>query len=329
MCAQKTAVLLVNLGTPDNPTPFAIRQFLRSFLWDKRVVELPRLLWWVVLNGFILPFRASRLVKAYRSIWLAEGSPLRVYTQKLADDLKKQLSICYGEHISVFAAMTYGEPHLSEIIKLNLRAGVKKLIVLPMFPQSSSTTTAAVFDKVSQILCEQRQIPSFTFIHEYCEDLAYIEGLANHIKMFWASQASRNHLVFSFHGIPLRNILLGDDYAAQCFATASRIANILKIPENEWSIGFQSRFGKSKWTEPYTDKLLIGLLSKGKQSVDVVAPGFSVDCLETLEELDVFNKKNFLKAGGKSFRYIPALNASALHTEMLAKILKKYVSLDK
>ena len=202
--SPETAVLLVNLGTPDSPTPLAIRHFLSAFLWDKRVVLFPRWLWWCVLHGLILPFRVFSLAKAYRAIWLEEGSPLRVYTQKLADALNKQLS-CYGEHISVFAAMTYGEPHLSEIIKSNLCNGVKKLIVLPLFPQSSGTTTLPVFDRVSEILCQQPQIPSLTFIHAYGQEVAHIEGLAAHIESFWTTQGSRNHLIFSFHGIPVRH----------------------------------------------------------------------------------------------------------------------------
>lgn len=327
--SQKTAVLLVNLGTPDSPTPSSIRKFLKSFLWDRRVVEIPRFLWWCVLNGFILPFRAAKLVSAYHSIWLPEGSPLRVYTQKLAHDVQVKFSSLYGTDISVFAVMTYGKPYLSEVIDFNLNNGVKKFIVLPLFPQSSGTTTAAVFDAVSRQLYQKRKLPSLTFIHEYCHESAYIEGLAAHIELFWATQGNRNHLVFSFHGIPRRNVLLGDDYPEQCFSTALRLANVLKIPENGWSLGFQSRFGKSEWVKPYTDELLLRLAKQGTPAVDVVCPGFAADCLETLEEIDVLNRENFVKAGGKVFRYIPAMNANALHVEMLGKILKKYVSSDK
>jgi len=243
---KKTAVLLVNLGTPDSPTASGIRRFLKDFLWDKRVVEIPRLLWWCVLNGFILPFRTRKLLKTYSSIWLTEGSPLRVHTQKLAHALQDQF-VHDGQSVIVLAAMTYGNPSLSEAIDLLLRTDIHKLIVLPLFPQSSSTTTSAVFDAVTRELSRRRQLPSFIFIHEYAHEPAYIEGLATHIETFWALKGTRHHLVFSFHGLPVRNIVLGDSYQKQCMDTASKVANLLKIPENNWSMGFQSRFGKSAW----------------------------------------------------------------------------------
>lgn len=322
----KTAILLVNLGTPDAATVPAIRRFLKPFLWDKRVVEFPRLLWWCVLQSFILPFRAPPLLKSYRSIWLPEGSPLRVYTQKLAQNLQKDLAKHYGEEkIAVLHAMTYGNPCLGKAIEEIVCRGFAKLIVLPLFPQYSDTTTAAVFDAVSRELCKKRRLPAFTFINEYAQEWAYQTGLATHIAQFWAARGTRYHLLFSFHGLPAERILSGTDYRAQCLKTAESIANLLKIPANHWSIGFQSRFGKREWIKPYTDEVLLNLVQEGTLWVDVVCPGFSTDCLETLEELDVLNHKNFLKAGGRSFRYIPAMNESPLHVKILGDILKKYV----
>jgi ferrochelatase len=326
--SEQTAVLLVNLGTPDNPTATSIRRFLKDFLWDKRVVEIPRALWWWILHGFVLPFRARKLVNTYRAVWLAEGSPLRVYTQKLAEALQTKLS--NSEHsIIVLSAMTYGNPSVSEAINTILNKGIKTLVVLPLYPQASSSTTGAVFDRIAKELSTKRQIPSLIFIHEYCEEAAYLEGMAKQIETFWASKGTRNHLIFSFHGLPVRQILLGDAYQKQCITTASKIAKLLKIRENNWSIGFQSRFGKNEWIKPYTDKLLLDLAKSGVQSVDIFCPGFATDCLETLEELAILNRKYYLNAGGKAFRYIPAMNANDLHVEIFDKILKKFVQIAK
>lgn len=326
--SDKTAVLLVNLGTPDKPTVSSIRCFLRDFLWDKRVVEIPRVLWWCLLNGLILPFKSKKLLKSYRSIWLPEGSPLRVYTQKLAEALELKLSD-QEESITVLSAMTYGNPSLTEAINTILNKEIKTLIVLPLYPQASGSTTGAVFDRIAKELSTKRRIPSLFFIHEYCQEEAYLEGMAKQIETFWASQGTRHHLVFSFHGLAVRQILLGDAYQKQCIDSAKKIAKLLKIGENNWSIGFQSRFGKSEWIKPYTDRLLLDLLKQGIESVDIFCPGFAIDCLETLEELAIVNRKNYLNAGGKAFRYIPAMNANDLHVDIFNKILKKFVQIVK
>lgn len=326
---EETAILLVNLGTPEAPTITAIRQFLKDFLWDKRVVEFPRWLWWCILHGAILPFRTHKLLKAYRSIWLSEGSPLRVHTQKLAEQLNEHFALIDEEGVFVCAAMTYGSPSVSEAIDFIVGKSIKKLIILPLFPQFSDTTTAAVFDCVSRALCKQRQLPSLIFIRGYDAERAYQEGLATHIAQFWAHRGTRYHLVFSFHGLPIHRLEPKNDYREQCLKTAESIANLLKIPENQWSVGFQSRLGNREWIKPYTEQVLLDLAKHGTHSVDVVCPGFSTDCLETLEELDSWNHKNFLKVGGRVFRYIPALNASPLHVRILTEILKKYITNDK
>ncbi len=326
--SEKTAVLLVNLGTPDKPTASSIRCFLREFLWDKRVVEIPRALWWFLLNGLILPFRTKKLIKSYRSIWLPEGSPLRVHTQKLAEALEQKISTV-DNSISVLSAMTYGNPSLSEAINTILNTDINTLIVLPLYPQASGSTTGAVFDRIAKELSTKRRIPSLIFIHEYCHEEAYIEGMAKQIERFWVQEGRGHHLVFSFHGLPLRQILLGDTYQKHCIDSANRIAKLLKISENNWSIGFQSRFGKNEWIKPYTDKLLVDLAKSGIESLDIFCPGFASDCLETLEELAILNQKNYLNSGGKAFRYIPAMNANDLHVEIFDKILKKFVQIVK
>lgn len=326
--SEKTAVLLVNLGTPEHLTAAGIRQFLSPFLWDRRVVDFPRPLWWCLLNGFILPFRTFKLLTAYRRIWSSEGSPLRVHTQKLAQRLHEDLSLYYGKNISVWSAMTYGTPSLSEAITRIIKNKITKLIILPLFPQYSDATTAAAFDAISRECGKQCQLPSLIFIREYSQALAYQMGVAQHIQSFWSEKGSQNHLLFSFHGLPTSQTFSANDYRTQCVNTASGIANLLKIPENSWSVGFQSRFGKKEWIKPYTDETLLGLAQQGLKCVDVVCPGFATDCLETLEELDILNHKNFLKAGGRSFRYIPAMNSSPIHVQVLSDILKKYIVIE-
>lgn len=323
---QKTAILLVNLGTPDEASCPAIRRFLKAFLWDKRVVQLPRWLWWCVLNAWILPFRSFKLLKAYRSIWLPEGSPLRVHTQKLAHNVQNDLSMRHKmDDVTVLHAMTYGSPSLAKVIDLIASTGFKKLIVLPLFPQFSDTTTAAVFDGVSRCFAQKSYLPHFIFVNEYYQERVYQKGLALHIQNFWLTTGMRHHLLFSFHGLPKSRLTAQNDYQTRCVETAESIAKLLKIPENQWSIGFQSRFGKTEWIKPYTDAILLNLVDRGILWVDVMCPGFSTDCLETLEEINVMNHQNFIKTGGRLFRYIPAMNDSPFHVEILSHILRKYL----
>ncbi len=320
-----TAILIVNLGTPESPTIGGVRQYLKTFLWDKRVVEIPRVIWGFILYGFILPFRPLKLTKLYQQIWTENGSPLRTYTVSLAKRLSDHLSIKLGVTIPVLPAMTYGTPSYLKAIETIIHLQIQHLVVLPLFPQYSSTTTAAAYDALARALSKSRQIPSVYFIREYGLEAYYIQALVLHISSYWKENGRSEYLLFSFHGIPKRNEDLGDTYPEQCRKTALQVANLLKMPENNWSVSFQSRFGWNTWVQPYTDEILISLAHKGFHSVDIVSPGFAVDCLETLEELGKLNFNRFIKAGGKQFRVIPALNDTPLHVDALSNILKKYL----
>lgn len=343
---MKTAILLVNLGTPDSPTPRDIRKFLRAFLSDRRVVNIPRWIWWFILNFIILPFRSLKLAKLYQSIWMDEGSPgspsgspLRYYSESLANKLNEQFNKQLNErlNVSVFCGMTYGNPNYLTILNnkvLDKKAldhvehskhSYDKLIVLPLFPQYSSTTTASVFEGISGAMSKQQSIPHFSFIRDYGLEQAYIEALATHILNFWDQNDQSEHLLFSFHGIPKRLVELGENYSEVCHKTALQVANLLKLPEKNWSLGFQSRFGWNEWVTPYTSQVLTRLPKQGVQTLDVISPGFAVDCLETLEELGNLNHQLFINQGGKRYRLISCLNDTPLHVDAMMSILKKYL----
>jgi ferrochelatase len=313
----KTGVLLVNLGTPDTPTPWGVMKFLRAFLSDKRVVEIPQWLWRFILYGVILPFRSFKVAKNYQRIWTSQGSPLRTITKQLAQRLSDYLSLQQDCYIPVVSAMTYGNPSIKEGISILNQLGISRLIVVPLFPYYSGTTTAAVLDALARQMANVRAIPSIFFIHQYGLAECYLDALVQSIVEHWRQQGRAERLLFSFHGIPKRNERLGDPYSFQCKKAAERLAEKLNIAENYWEIGFQSRFGFNAWLTPATDELLVKWAKEGIQSVDVVSPSFAVECLETLEELGEQSRHLFLKAGGKSFRYIPALNDSDRHVRAL------------
>lgn len=321
---NKIGVLLVNLGSPDKPSFFGIIKFLRQFLWDKRVVNSPRLSWFFLLYLFILPFRSFKVSKAYRSIWTREGSPLKVLTKSLAERLNTYLRATEKDSISVRYAMTYGKPNIQSQIEALQSLNITQLIIVPLFPQYSSTTTAAVFDSLAKVMSTRINIPSFSFIHEYALEEAYLEALKESILNFWERFGMPEQLIFSFHGIPKALYDRGDSYPDSCVRLAKTLAKKLNLSENFYKISFQSRFGFAKWVKPYLQAALMDALSLGHQSVDVVAPSFAVDCLETLEELEVETRKFFLKKGGKSFRYIPALNDNERHIIALAHIIKHF-----
>ena len=312
---NKTGILLVNLGTPKAPTAKAIRAYLAEFLADPRVVELPRLLWLPILYGLVLTLRPRKLVKQYESIWLKEGSPLLVYSKNLADKLQLHL----GDEYQVELAMSYGEPSIKNALE-KLR-NCTSLTVLPLYPQYSSTTSATVFAAVNKVLQSWRHIPSLKFIADYHGNENYLNAITKSIQTYWQEHGKPDKLIFSFHGLPKRNIDLGDPYQAQCEATANQIAQRLNLSAEQWILTYQSRFGRAKWLEPYNNQTLIALGKKGLTRVDVICPGFAVDCLETLEEINKTNKDLFLQAGGKEFHYIPALNDTNEHLVVLENIL--------
>lgn len=314
---MKFGVLFINLGTPQAPSRRAVRDYLAEFLSDRRVVELPTWLWQPLLKCVILPLRAPRSALLYQSIWMDEGSPLAVYSQRLADKLQINL----GEAYKVVLAMRYGQPSIEAGIHTLLAAGVSSITVLPLYPQYSAATTASCFDKISQLLQQTRAIPNVRFIASYFDHPLYIEGLVKQLKKY--RLASNEYLLFSFHGLPQRCIERGDPYQQQCFTTVRLIAERLQLAADDYQIVFQSRFGAAKWLQPYCDEVLQQLPARGIKEVSVICPGFAVDCLETLEEISKRYRSIFLKAGGKRFNYIPALNDSVEQMQLLTNLLQE------
>ena len=321
--APKTAVLLTNLGTPAALDKPSVKQFLKEFLSDPMVVEIPRLPWWLILNGLILPFRSGKTLQGYQRIWMDEGSPLMVYAQKQQAALQQKL----GDGITVALAMRYGEPSFKSVIEALLAGGANRLIALPLYPQNSATTTATTFQHLARTLTRYRNQPSVNFIDSYYQHPAYIEALAESVRNHWSEIGSRNHLVMSFHGLPQVNVDRGDPYYDQCLKTANLLADRLGLEQSEWSHCFQSRFGKQVWLKPYTTETLRELSTIGVKSVDVICPGFSADCLETLDEIQVEYRNLFMQAGGEQFHYIPALNEHHDHIEMMYALLSPYLSI--
>ena len=313
-------VLLINLGTPSAPTTKAIRSYLREFLSDPRVIEIPRLIWLPILYGAVLPLRPRRIVDAYRSIWLPEGSPLLVHTRRQRQALGEALERRGLTSVKVEMAMCYGQPSIAAALEKLCKSGVTRLVVLPAYPQYSATTTAAAFDAVAKALGKQRFVPELRMLNGYHDDGLYIKACAESIAESRSERGSGEKLLFSFHGLPKRNITMGDPYRSQCCTTAGLIARELGLEWSEWLITFQSRFGFAEWLKPYTDESLRLLARQGVRSVDVFCPGFAADCLETIEEIGVQNRAFFLEAGGERFHRIPSLNADAGHIECLARL---------
>ncbi|MDA0705784.1 MAG: ferrochelatase [Proteobacteria bacterium] len=319
-------VLLVNLGTPDNPTTAAVRRFLRQFLWDPRVVEYPRALWWLILHGIILFLRPARSAHAYKQVWTERGSPLLFHSQDLADAIQVELSGRMSRPVRVQLAMTYGSPSVASGLDTLHVAGARKIIVLPLYPQYSGTTTAAVFDAVAKALGQRRWLPELRFINQYHDNADFIVAQAENIRREWRQHGRGAHLLFSFHGVPKSTLLNGDPYHCQCLKTARLIAEALTLDETSWSVAFQSRVGREEWLQPYTEEVLSKLGAGRMSRVDVVCPGFSVDCLETLEEIALRYSKLFVAAGGDALHYIPALNAQAAHAALLAGLIEKHAA---
>ena len=320
-----TAVLFCNLGTPDEPTAPALRRYLAEFLSDQRVVEIPRLLWLAILHGIILRIRPKKSAAKYASIWMPEGSPLRVWTEKQARLLGTEL-LSLGHQVQVRYAMRYGNPSIASQLDALKADGVTRVLIMPAYPQYSATTTASVFDAVYAWATKVRRLPEFRFVNHYHDDSGYIDALAASIQTYWAANGQADKLVMSFHGVPERTLQLGDPYHCECYKTARLVAEKLGLSKDRLQVTFQSRFGKAKWLEPYTEPTLIKLAQEGVKSVDVVCPGFTGDCLETLEEISMEAREAFLHAGGEKFSYIQCLNDSPAWITALTNISAQHLA---
>jgi len=318
--SKKTGVLLINLGTPDAPTPTAVRRYLSEFLWDYRVTEMSRFFLWIILHGIILRTRPRHSARKYGKIWTNTGSPLLNISKAQVQALIAQIP----ENIKISLGMRYGKPSIADGLEELCQSQVQKIVIFPLYPQYSSSTTGATFDAVSEVLKQWRWIPDIHFISSYYDNSAYIHALFMQIKTYWVQYGKPDKLLFSFHGIPKRFFTAGDPYPHQCHRTAQSVANCLNLQEFEWQTVFQSRFGREEWLKPYTDETLISLGKSGVNRVDVMCPGFAADCLETLEEIDQENRQLFLQAGGKFFHYIPALNDNPEHIKALSELIKLY-----
>ncbi|MPW35241.1 ferrochelatase [Vibrio sp. B1Z05] len=315
----KAGVLLVNLGTPDQATPKAVKRFLSQFLHDKRVVDMTRWLWCPLLHGVILPIRAPKVAKLYQSVWMDEGSPLMVYSTRQADKLKQKLNI------PVELGMTYGNPSLLDGMQSLIKQGVEKVIVLPLYPQYSATTTAAVVDGLGKAFKQMTVVPSFTVIGDYHDHPLYIKALADSVRSAWQQQGQSEYLLCSYHGIPKRYADNGDIYPLHCQATTDLLAKELQLDSSKIGMTYQSRFGREEWLQPYTDKTLQALPNKGIKNLTIMAPAFSVDCLETLEEISEECCQIFKDAGGEQFNYVACLNDDDAHIDLMASLVNEQI----
>lgn len=315
-------ILLVNLGTPDAPDAAAIRRYLAEFLSDPRVVSLPRAIWLTVLYTYILPFRPARLVPKYQHIWNKSGSPIRALTELFAANVETSLAkLSLNREIHVAAAMTYGSPSIADAVASLRDAGAYDLIAVPLFPQYSSATTAPVFDKLASVLHRLPVLGDLRFVDHYFESVDYIGALAQSLQPHVAALNDGAKLLFSYHGVPVSMVEAGDPYVAQCQATAEAVAGQCGLADDQWLTTFQSRFGRAPWVEPYTDETLRTLAQSGTRQVIVICPGFAADCLETLHEIEVEGREIFIKAGGEQLTYVPALNASDAHVEIITHVI--------
>ena len=322
--AERVGLLLVNLGTPDAPTAAALRRYLAEFLDDPRVVEIPRLAWWPILHGVILRVRPAKSAAKYASIWTDEGSPLAAWTARQAQALGELLA-SRGHEILVRAAMRYGKPSIPSVLDALRAEGATRVLVLPMYPQYAAATTASVGDKVMQWAQQVRRVPELRFVGAWHDDAGYIAALASRVREHWAAHGRAERLVLSFHGLPHRSLELGDPYHCQCHATARLLGEALALPSGMLQVTFQSRFGRARWLEPYTEPTLVALAQQGIRRVDVMCPGFTADCLETLEEIAQEARAAFLGAGGEALRYIDCLNARPDFIAALAELALRHL----
>jgi ferrochelatase len=305
---RRTAVLLVNLGTPEAPTAAALRRYLKQFLWDPRVVEIPRPVWWLILNGIILNTRPAKSAAKYAKIWLADGSPLKVHTERQAKLLKGWLGESGSPDLAVAWAMRYGQPSIASVLDRFKQEGVERVLVVPAYPQYAASSTASVMDDVADWIKRSRNPLEFRFIKHFHDHPGYIAALAASVREHWVARGRPDKLVMSFHGLPRRSLDLGDPYYCECQKTGRLLAEALGLTEEDYLITFQSRFGEAEWLQPYTQATLEKLGREGTGRVDAICPGFVADCLETLEEIAMECKESFLESGGKEFHYIPCVN---------------------
>ena len=317
----KIGVLLTNLGTPEAPTAKALKPYLKQFLWDPRVVEVPRPIWWLILNGIILNTRPKRSAEAYRAVWNERGSPLLAHLEDQVAGVAERLTTAHGDHFVVRGAMRYGTPAIGTVLNDMFESGIQKLVVLPLYPQYGGPTTGSTFDEISDDLTRRRWLPAFRFISAYHDDPRYIEAMAESIRAHWAQHGRAQKLVLSYHGMPKRYLTEGDPYHCQCHKTSRLIGEALDLADDDMMTTFQSRFGREEWLQPYTDETLETLPGQGVTEVQVVCPGFSADCLETIEEIGMENRDTFMDAGGTRYEYIPCLNADAGHLDALTALI--------
>ncbi|HYD94338.1 MAG TPA: ferrochelatase [Noviherbaspirillum sp.] len=320
----RTAVVLVNLGSPDEPTPSAVRRYLKQFLWDPRMVEIPRPVWWLILHGAILPFRSSKSAAKYASVWTNEGAPLLTHTRKQVMLLRGALGE-RGHEVTVVHAMRYGQPSLPDVLDQLKVEGCDRILILPAYPQYSATTTASIFDAAFSHYSRVRNVPELRLVKHYHDHEGYIQALKKTVLAHWDQNGRPDKLVMSFHGVPKRTLLLGDPYHCECQKTGRLLAEALRLSPEQYLVTFQSRFGRAEWLQPYTAPTLEKLAKEGTRRVDVLCPGFTGDCLETLEEIAMEARADFLKAGGKEFHYIPCLNETPDWIAALAEIAEQHL----
>jgi ferrochelatase len=316
-------VLIVNLGTPDSPSYFAVQRYLREFLGDRRVIDTPRLIWLPLLYGIVLPFRPFRTARNYRKIWMTEGSPLAVFSQRLAAKIGSMLAAGKEGSPRVELAMTYGSPSIARAIQSFAARNIEKLLVLPLYPQYCSATTGSVCDATNRALQRWRCLPEVRFVSDYFDDDGYIAALTTQILHHWSEVGERSHLLFSYHGIPASYAAKGDPYQRQAETTTRLVVARLGLNETEWSHCYQSRFGKVAWLQPYTIDTIKDLASRGVRKLTVASPSFAVDCLETLEEVAIEYRDRFLEWGGERLNLVPGLNDSDAHAQALTNIVKR------
>ncbi|MES1245940.1 MAG: ferrochelatase [Acidobacteriota bacterium] len=314
-------VLLANLGTPDAADSPALRRYLREFLLDPRVIEMSRPLWWLILHLFVLPFRPKKSAELYRKVWTKEGSPLLVISRRQTAALETILKAEVGTPIHVALGMRYGNPSMRSALRELAEKGCRRILLLPLYPQYAAVTSGSTFDALATEVTAWRWVPEMRILQHYHDEPGYIRSLAASIREAWADGSQADRLLFSFHGIPQRYFEAGDPYFCHCHKTARLVAEELGLPRERYVVSFQSLFGREEWLKPYTDKTMQGMARSGVRSLDVICPGFSADCLETIEEIDEQNREIFLHAGGERYRYIPALNDRPDHMRFLADLV--------
>jgi ferrochelatase len=323
---ERIGVLLINLGTPDSPSYFAVQRYLREFLSDRRVINTSRPIWLPILYGVVLPLRPARSARNYRKIWMHDGSPLAVYSNRLTNRIGDRLRETIGDGVRVALGMTYGNPSIANAVAALAEQNVRRLLVLPLYPQYCSSTTGSAFDRTAAVLRRWRWLPETRFINDYYADAGYLGALTARIEQHWAQLGERTHLLFSYHGIPAVYVQEGDPYRAQAEATTRAVVSRLGLVADEWTHCYQSRFGSVVWLQPYTEDTLKDLAKRGMRKLTVVSPSFAVDCLETLQEVAIEYRDKFHELGGERLSLVPALNDDSRHVEALCALIRRHLS---